>query len=72
MTAAQLGALCAWTAFHAGDRVGGLVLGSEAIATLRPLRSRARVQALCAEVVKANQGLSAQGEDRESDKQPTT
>ncbi|MFJ4445762.1 DUF58 domain-containing protein [Pseudomonas sp. NPDC089422] len=69
VTAAQLGALCAWMAFHAGDRVGGLVLGSEAIVQLRPLRSRARVQALCAELAKANQGLSAQGEDREGDNQ---
>ncbi|WP_445673016.1 DUF58 domain-containing protein [Pseudomonas inefficax] len=69
VTAAQLAAVCAWMAFHAGDRVGGLVLGSEGIAQVRPLRSRARVEALCAAVVRANHGLSVQGQDREGDTQ---
>ncbi|WP_336334503.1 DUF58 domain-containing protein [Pseudomonas putida] len=69
VTAAQLAAVCAWMAFHAGDRVGGLVLGSEGIAQVRPLRSRARVEALCAAVVRANHGLSVQGQDREGDAQ---
>ncbi|QBF26717.1 DUF58 domain-containing protein [Pseudomonas tructae] len=69
VTAAQLAALCAWMAFHAGDRVGGLVMGSDGLAQVRPLRSRSRVQALCAAVTRANHSLSALGEDPHSDGQ---
>lgn len=59
VTAAQLAALCAWMAFHAGDRVGGLVFGNQRVEHVRPLRSRARVEALCSAVVRANHALTA-------------
>lgn len=59
VTAAQLAALCAWMAFHAGDRVGGLVFGNQRVEAVRPLRSRARVEALCSALVRANHALSA-------------
>ena len=62
VTAAQLAAVCAWMALQAGDRVGAMVLGEAGVEHLRPLRSRARVQAVCAAVVRANHRLSAQGE----------
>ncbi|MDH4581570.1 DUF58 domain-containing protein [Pseudomonas sp. BN415] len=65
VTAAELAALSAWIAFHAGDRVGGLVFGDHQVEHIRPLRSRARVEALCATVVRANHRLSATGSDAE-------
>jgi uncharacterized protein (DUF58 family) len=52
VTAAQLATVCAWMALQAGDRVGAMVLGEAGVEHLRPLRSRARVQALCAAVVR--------------------
>ncbi|MBO3273843.1 DUF58 domain-containing protein [Pseudomonas schmalbachii] len=65
VTAAELGALSAWMAFHAGDRVGGMVFGDGRIDHIRPLRSRARVEALCAAIVRNNQALNATGPDTE-------
>lgn len=65
VTAAELGAIGAWMALHAGDRVGGLVFGDQAIETIRPLRSRARVEALCAAIVRHNQALHASQTDEE-------
>lgn len=65
VTAAELGALSAWMAFHAGDRVGGMVFGDERIEHIRPLRSRARVEALCAAMVRQNQELHATRPDSE-------
>ncbi|HKS12648.1 MAG TPA: DUF58 domain-containing protein [Pseudomonas sp.] len=59
VTAARLAAVCAWMAFHAGDRVGGLVFGIQRVEPVRPLRSRARVEALCSAIVRANHALSA-------------
>lgn len=57
VTAAQVAALAAWIAFHAGDRVGGVVFDEQRSDTFRPLRSRARVQALCATIARYNQAL---------------
>lgn len=71
VTAAQLAAVCAWMSFHAGDRVGGLVFGNQRVEPVRPLRSRARVEALCSAVVRANHALSAfasEDEDAQLDK----
>lgn len=59
VAAAQLASLCAWMAFHAGDRVGGLVFGDETLEHIRPQRSRARIEALCAAVIRANHALHA-------------
>ena len=69
VSAAQLAAICAWMAFHAGDRVGGMVFDGRQVEYVRPLRSRARVEALCSAVVKANHGLSAYAADQEDDAQ---
>ncbi|MDH4653582.1 DUF58 domain-containing protein [Pseudomonas sp. BN606] len=69
VTAAELAALSAWVAFHAGDRVGGLVFNDQRLEHIRPLRSRNRVQALCAAVVRANQGLNATMPDSEDNDQ---
>lgn len=59
VTAAQVAALAAWIAFHGGDRVGGTVFDDRRIESLRPLRSRARIEALCASITRFNQALSA-------------
>lgn len=67
VTAAELAALSAWMAFHAGDRVGGLVFSDQRIEEIRPLRSRTRVEALCAAVVRANNALCADAPDTEHD-----
>ncbi|WP_240905321.1 DUF58 domain-containing protein [Bordetella hinzii] len=61
--AARLAALSAWASLRAGDRVGGIVIGDEALVQWRPLRSRARVQALLAAVARENQSLSAKRPD---------
>ncbi|SDJ39732.1 Protein of unknown function DUF58 [Pseudomonas delhiensis] len=66
VTAAELAAIGAWMAFHAGDRVGGLVFGDQRIDYVRPLRSRARVEALCSAVVRHNHSLQATRTDDES------
>ncbi|MDD1979088.1 DUF58 domain-containing protein [Pseudomonas tussilaginis] len=66
VVAAELAALSAWIAFHAGDRVGGLVFDDQGVKHIRPLRSRARVEALCAAVIRSNQKLSATAADAES------
>ncbi|MNP04175.1 hypothetical protein D3C76_960830 [compost metagenome] len=62
-TAAELGAIAAWMAFHAGDRVGGMVFGDQRIDHVRPLRSRTRVEALLAAIVGNNHALSASEPD---------
>ncbi|MFJ3107297.1 DUF58 domain-containing protein [Pseudomonas putida] len=69
VSAAQLAAICGWVAFHAGDRVGGMVFDGQRVEYVRPLRSRARVEALCSAVVKANHRLSAYAADQENDAQ---
>lgn len=59
VTAAEVAALAAWIAYQAGDRVGGVVFDEQRIEALGPLRSRARVQALCATMARFNQALHA-------------
>ncbi|MCY1288348.1 hypothetical protein D9M68_255180 [compost metagenome] len=68
-TAAELAALAAWMAFHAGDRVGGLVFNDSRIERIAPIRSRARVEALCAAVARQNQALRADLPDAENEPQ---
>ncbi|MCE4070861.1 MULTISPECIES: DUF58 domain-containing protein [Pseudomonas] len=63
VTAAEIAALGAWMALQAGDRVGGLVFGDRQIEYIRPLRSRARVEALCAAIVRHNHALQATRSD---------
>ncbi|WP_243055226.1 DUF58 domain-containing protein [Pseudomonas sp. BP01] len=67
VTAAHLAAQCAWIAFHAGDRVGGLVMGAERVEHIAPLRSRSRIQHFFAALVRANHALSVAGADQEHD-----
>lgn len=69
VTAAELAALAAWMAFTAGDRVGGLVFNDQGIDSIAPLRSRARVQQLCASIVRQNQALHASNRDAEGEAQ---
>lgn len=57
--AAELGALGAWMALQAGDRVGGIVFDDQGLEYVRPLRNRARVEALCAAIVRHNHRLHA-------------
>ncbi|MDH1010098.1 DUF58 domain-containing protein [Pseudomonas nicosulfuronedens] len=64
--AAELAALGAWMALQAGDRVGGLVFGDRNTEYIRPLRSRARVEGLCAAIVRHNHALHATATDEDS------
>ena len=67
--AAELAALGSWMALQAGDRVGGLVFGDRDIEYIRPLRSRARVEALCAAIIRHNHSLHATRSDDDSPSQ---
>lgn len=67
--AAELGALSAWMAFRAGDRVGGLVFNDSRIDSIPPLRSRVRLEALFASLVRQNQALSAANPDADGEGQ---
>ncbi|MEK1941612.1 MAG: DUF58 domain-containing protein [Pseudomonas sp.] len=69
VTAAELGALAAWMAFQAGDRVGGLVFNDQRIDAIAPLRSRARIQQLCASIARQNQALHVGNPDAEGETQ---
>ncbi|HWD31529.1 MAG TPA: DUF58 domain-containing protein [Pseudomonas sp.] len=64
--AAQLAALAAWMALKAGDRVGALLFNDRTIESLSPLRSRSRVQAICAATARLNQALDAQAGETDS------
>lgn len=64
--AAQLAAIGAWMALKAGDRVGALLFNDSKIESLSPLRSRSRVQAICAATARFNQALNAQAEESNS------
>lgn len=62
--AARVAAYAAWMALRAGDRVGGVVFDDDGRKAFKPLRSRDRVRALLAEVVRANGTLTADRADR--------
>lgn len=59
VVAARLAALAAWMTYQAGDRVGGMVFSDHHIDHVRPLRSRQRIEALCAAIVLRNGELDA-------------
>lgn len=63
VVAARLAGLSAWMAYQAGDRVGGMVFSDDGIDQVRPLRSRERIQALFAAIVRRNQSLRADAPD---------
>lgn len=58
--AAELSALGAWLAFHAGDRVGAIVFDDQTRHFLRPLRSRAQLQQLFNTIERLNRALHAE------------
>ena len=55
--AAQLASLLAWSALHAGDRVGGLVFNDAEHQEIRPRRSRKTVLALLSQIGSYNGAL---------------
>ena len=59
VVAAETVALGAWMAFQAGDRAGAVVFDDQHITSIRPHRSRARVQAVLGAVARSNQALRA-------------
>jgi len=60
VTAAQCAALSAFRIHAQGDRVGGIVFGDEAIAEIRPGRSRRSLDAFLMALADANSLLSAE------------
>lgn len=63
VVAARVAALSLWMGYLAGDRVGGLVFSDDGVEQVRPLRSRERIQALFAAIVRRNQALRADAPD---------
>ncbi|MDH1301473.1 DUF58 domain-containing protein [Achromobacter sp. GD03932] len=63
VVAARVAALSAWMAYLAGDRVGGLVFSDAGIDSVRPLRSRERIQALFAAIARRSQSMGADQPD---------
>lgn len=63
VVAARVAALSSWMGYLAGDRVGGLVFSDDGVEQVRPLRSRERIQALFAAIVRRNQALRADAPD---------
>jgi uncharacterized protein (DUF58 family) len=59
VVAAETVALGAWMAFQLGDRVGAVVFDDEHLTSIRPHRSRERVQAVLGAVARSNQALHA-------------
>lgn len=55
--AAEVAAILAWTAFHAGDRVGGTAFNDDQLEFLTPHRSRQRVSDLLTRISRQNQAL---------------
>ncbi len=59
VTAAEAAALAAFRILDQGDRVGGIVFGDAALAEIRPLRNRRRLDAFVAAIANANAALRA-------------
>lgn len=59
VAAAEVAALAAWRAFHAGDRVGAIVFNDHQIVEIAPQRSRNRVLQILQTIVTMNHELSA-------------
>jgi uncharacterized protein (DUF58 family) len=57
--AAEAAALAIWMGFAAGDRVGGIVFGDDAVTRVRPLRSRGRIEMLFGAIASMNRSLRA-------------
>lgn len=63
VVAARVAALSAWMAYQEGDRVGGMVFSDAGIDSVRPLRSRERIQQLFAAIARRSQSMSADQPD---------
>ncbi len=59
VTAAEAAALAAFSILDQGDRIGGIVFGDDALAEIRPQRSRRTLDALIASIAAANGRLQA-------------
>lgn len=59
VVAAEMAAIGSWMAFQAGDRAGAVVFDDQHILTVRPHRSRSRVQAIMGALARSNQSLDA-------------
>jgi uncharacterized protein (DUF58 family) len=59
VVAAETAALGAWMAFQMGDRAGAVVFDDEHIVSIRPHRSRTRLQATLGVIARSNQALRA-------------
>lgn len=60
VTAAEASALAAFRILDQGDRIGGIVFGDDAIAEIRPLRSRAALDRMLMAIERANTALHAE------------
>ncbi len=58
VAAAELAALAAWRALHAGDRVGGIVFNESEIVSVRPRRGPTQALRLFHEITRFNQRLA--------------
>lgn len=58
VAAAELAALAAWRALHAGDRVGGIVFNEQEIIAIRPRRGPTQALRLFHEITRLNQRLT--------------
>jgi uncharacterized protein (DUF58 family) len=56
--AAEVAAVLAWIAFHAGDRVGGIAFNDQKLEMVPPHRSRQRISDLLTRIARQNQTLS--------------
>lgn len=70
--AAEIAAGTAWRALAAQDRVGGLVLGGDAVRVFKPLRREAAVLRVLAALVEANRTLSADPQPGKRADRPTS
>lgn len=59
VVAAEMAAIGAWMAFQSGDRAGAVVFDDQHIQSVRPHRSRTRVQAIIGALARSNQALDA-------------
>lgn len=66
VAAAEAAARFAWQTLNARDRVGGVVIGSDSLGVLKPIRSKLNVVRLLSTITDANNELSASSQPAES------
>ena len=67
VAAAEIAARIAWQTLNARDRVGGIVIATNSIGILKPIRSKLNVVRLLNEIADANNQLSAASQPNDSD-----